>query len=276
MKEYIEKKAAEIKELEQEKKDKIAKASQLPAEGTVIVYQGVAIRIDENARKNLKESADRSIGETRKDYEGKIEAKNQECLNHIAAEKKKLHQAIAEVEPIPTNEQLIISEQLVKQYHNMANTEKFFADMQFHIENETVKALPYYFASKELFPDDPQIDVVLRTLVPAIAEKEKELLEIEEMERVYKSFYINFQLNNTVVDNMQSIRLKHELADIEQRMKEYEQQKAAEINAPRIAEIIHALNQPGLTTIESIALKRELTELGGITQLNQSLSYVGK
>lgn len=276
MKEYIEKVAADIKALEQEKKDKIAKASQLPAEGTVIVYQGVAIRIDENARKNLKESADRSIGEIRKESEEKIEAKNQECLNHIAAEKKKLRQEIVKIEPIPTAEQVIVTEQLVKQYHNMVNSEKFFADMQFHIENETVKALPYYFASKELFPDDPQIDLVLRTLVPAIAKKENEIMEIEEMERVYKSFYINFQLNNTVVDNMQSIRLKHELADIEQQMKEYEQKKAAEINAPKIAEIIHALNQPGLTTLESIRLKGELAGLGGMAQLNQSLSYVGK
>lgn len=275
MKEYIEKVAADIQNLHTKVQEEIKSIREEASKDWVMIY-GTMVKVSQSQKETFCAIAQDKANKKMAEFKEKLEARNQECLDHIADERKKLHQAIVNAEPIPTSEQVIVTEQLVKQYHNMVNSTKFFADMQFHIENETAKALPYYFASKEMFPDDPQVDAVLRTLVPAIAEKETELLEIDEMERIYKAFYINFQLSNTVVDNMQSIRLKRELADIEEQMKAYEQKKAAIYNQPRINQIIHTLNQPGLTLIESIALKRELTELGGMSQLNQSLSYVGK
>lgn len=275
MKEYIEKKAAEIQDLHTEYQKEIKNIRDSYNKKWVAIYGEVTkANASQKAAFDLIEQDE--INKCKQDFLNNLEAKNQECLNHIAAERKKLHQGIVNAEPIPTSEQVIVTEQLVKQYHNMVNSEKFFADMQFHIENETAKALPYYFASKEMFPDDLQVDVVLRTLVPAIAEMENKLLEIDEMERIYKVFYINFQLSNTVTDNMQSIRLKRELEDVKQRMKEYEQKKAAIYNQPRISQIIDTLNRPGLSNIEVIALKQELAGLGGMAQLNQSVRYAGR
>lgn len=275
MKEYIEKVAAEIQDLHTEYQKDIKKIREDMVKEWVAIY-GEVTKANASQKAAFDMIEQDKINKRKQDFLNNLEAKNQECLNHIAAERKKLHQGIVNAEPIPTSEQVIVTEQLVKQYHNMVNSEKFFADMQFHIENETAKALPYYFASKEMFPDDLQVDAVLRTLVPAIAEMENKLLEIDEMERIYKVFYINFQLSNTVTDNMQSIRLKHELADVEQRMKEYEQKKAAIYNQPRISQIIDTLNRPGLSNIEVIALKQELAGLGGMAQLNQSVRYAGR
>lgn len=275
MKEYIEKVAAEIQDIHTEYQKDIKKIREDMVKEWDAIY-GEVTKANASQKAAFDMIEQDKINKRKQDFLNNLEAKNQECLNHIAAERKKLHQGIVNAEPIPTSKQVIVTEQLVKQYHNMVNSEKFFADMQFHIENETAKALPYYFASKEMFPDDLQVDAVLRTLVPAIAEKENRLLEIDEMERIYKVFYINFQLSNTVTDNMQSIRLKHELADLEQRMKKYEQKKAAIYNQPRISQIIDTLNRPGLSNIEVIALKQELAGLGGMAQLNQSVRYAGK
>lgn len=275
LKENIESVMNSIQEKHHTLEENIAKVKKQESKDWVELY-GMMVKVSASQKEIISAMAQDGVNELMADFEKTLKKKIQEGNNYIADEKKRINQEIVAAEPVPTREQAIMEEQIVKQYHNLLNPQKFFEDMQFHVANETVKAIPYYLAAKELFPDDSQVNVVLRILVPEVEKKEEDLLETEEIERIFKSFCINFKLTNTVVDGMQSIRLKQELADLQERMKEYERQKAVAYNQPRIDQIVHSLNQPGLSTLEIISLKQELAGLGGMAQLDQSIAYVDK
>ncbi len=46
-------------------------------------------------------------------------------------------------------------------------------DLNFHMENETVKAMSYVLAFKELFPDDPKNEEYFLKMNPQLADKQE-------------------------------------------------------------------------------------------------------
>lgn len=271
MKQYVEEMINKINSLEFEKQkeiERIKTTSELPT----ISFVGVDVPLSNEQKKSMEQIFAEAINQIIRETDEAIELLNQTILNHFEQERKTINQDMTALEPVPTDEQEKITGQIVREYHNLQNESKFFSDLQFHIENETVKALPYYFACKELFPEAASNHEILKKIVPAIVEKEAALKELEEVERIYKSFYINHKLQtNPEMQTLDKIRLKQELADVENGMKAYE----VSPNQPRITEIIARLNTPGVPITEAISLKQELALLGGMNQLSQKLlTYV--
>lgn len=162
------------------------------------------------------------------EYREAVEKKIQETTDTIAAVKKAAIQDVTAAEPVPTDVQLRMAEQIKKEYSSGNNAlsldrvKQFEADMNFHVDNETVKAYPYYLAAKDLFPDDGSNADVLNAaytkLFPAIAEKKAVLDGIEECERWFRATVIMHKLdaisNPTETDQLEIIRMKDELADL--------------------------------------------------------------
>ena len=100
---------------------------------------------------------------------------------------------------------------------------QFEADMNYHVENETVKAYPFYLAAKDLFPDNGGnadiLNAAYMKLFPAITEKQSVLDEIGECERFFRAAIITHKLDtitaiNSEADQLEVIRLKEELASL--------------------------------------------------------------
>lgn len=119
--------------------------------------------------------------------------------------------------------------QIKKEYRNGNNAlsldrvKQFEADMNYHVENETVKAYPFYLAAKDLFPDNGGNAEILNAayikLFPAIAEKRSVLDGVGECERFFRAAIITHKLDtitaiNSEADQLEVIRLKEELASL--------------------------------------------------------------
>lgn len=163
------------------------------------------------------------------EYKEAVEKAIQEAANTIAAEKKSAIQDLTAAEPVPTDVQLRMAEQIKKEYSSGNNAlsldrvKQFEADMNYHVENETVKAYPFYLAAKDLFPDNGGNADILNAayikLFPAIAEKRSVLDGIGECERFFRAAIITHKLDtitaiNSEADQLEVIRLKEELASL--------------------------------------------------------------
>lgn len=157
------------------------------------------------------------------EYKEAVEKAIQEATDTIAAVKKSAIQDLTAAEPIPTDVQLRMAEQIKKEYSSGNNAlsldrvKQFEADMNYHVENETVKAYPFYLAAKDLFPDNG--GNAYMKLFPAIAEKQSVLDEIGDCERFFRATIITHKLDtitaiNSEADQLEVIRLKEELASL--------------------------------------------------------------
>lgn len=161
-------------------------------------------------------------------YQEAVEKAVQEALDFVATVKKTAIQELTAAEPVPTDVQLRMVEQIKKEYSSgskalpVDKVKQFEADMNFHVENETVKAYPFYLAAKDLFPDDGNntsiLDSIYGKLFPAIADKQAVVDGIEECERWFRAAVIIHKLdtisNPTEADQLEIIRLKLELNDL--------------------------------------------------------------
>lgn len=90
------------------------------------------------------------VNQMNAEYRAEVEKLIQEATEFIATVKKKAVQDLTAAEPLPTDVQLRMAEQIKKEYTTNGNAiavdraVKFQDDMNFHVENETVKAYPYY------------------------------------------------------------------------------------------------------------------------------------
>lgn len=163
------------------------------------------------------------------EYREAVEKAIQEAADTIATVKKAAIQDLAAAEPVPTDVQLRMAEQIKKEYGSgskalsVDRVKQFEADMNFHVENETVKAYPFYLAAKDLFPDDGNnasiFDSIYGKLFPAIAEKQAVLDGINECERFFKAAVITHKLDTiaavtTEADQFEVIRMKQELSEL--------------------------------------------------------------
>lgn len=161
-------------------------------------------------------------------YQEAVEKAVQEALDFVATVKKTAIQELTAAEPVPTDVQLRMAEQIKREYSSGGNVlsvdrvKKFETDMNFHVENETVKAYPYYLAAKDLFSEDGNsgdiLNAVYNKLFPAIADKQAVVDGIEECEHWFRAAIIIHKLdtisNPTEADQLEIIRLKQELNDL--------------------------------------------------------------
>lgn len=169
----------------------------------------------------MREAANQLLAAYREDVEKLV----QEATDTIAAEKKVIIQALTAAEPVPTDVQLRMAEQIKKEYGSNGNAlsldrvKQFESDMNYHVDNETVKGYPYYLVAVELFPGNAEIlDEVYAKLFPAIPEKKAALADVEECERFFKTAVIIHKFdtisNPTEADQLEMIRMKQELAEL--------------------------------------------------------------
>lgn len=163
------------------------------------------------------------------EYKEVTEKAVQEATDFLATVKKTAIQDLTAAEPVPTDVQLRMAEQIKKEYSNGNNAlsldrvKQFEADMNYHVENETVKAFPFYLAAKDLFPNNGSnadiLNAAYMKLFPAITEKQAVLAEVEECERFFRAAIITHKLDtitaiNSEADQLEVIRLKEELASL--------------------------------------------------------------
>lgn len=162
------------------------------------------------------------------EYKEAVEKMVQEAFDFVATVKKAAIQDLTAAEPFPTDVQLRMVEQIKKEYSSGNNAlsldrvKQFESDMNYHVENETVKAYPFYLAAKDLFPDDGSnadiLNSVYLKLFPAIAEKQAVVDGIEDCERYFKAAVICYKFDTvrepTEADQLEMIRMKQELNDL--------------------------------------------------------------
>lgn len=125
------------------------------------------------------------------DYREALEKQIQETENTITIIKKAAIQDFAAAEPVPTDLQLRMVEQIKKEYSAdkggllLTQVKKFEDEMNYHVDNETVKGYPYYLAAKDLFPDDANnveiLNGIYMKLFPVLAEKKPLLMALKNV-----------------------------------------------------------------------------------------------
>lgn len=162
------------------------------------------------------------------EYRESVEKMILEAEDTLKTIKKTAIQDLTAAEPVPTDVQLRMAEQIKKEYSSGNNAlsldrvKQFETDMNYHVDNETVKAYPFYLAAKDLFPDDGNNADILNTiynkLFPEIAEKQAVIDGIEECERFFRAAIITHKFdtisNPTEADQLEMIRMKLELNEL--------------------------------------------------------------
>lgn len=145
-----------------------------------------------------------------------------EAEDTLAAEKKKAIQEYAAAEPVPTDEQLRRVDQLRSEYTvgGIFTMTKFKDEMDFHVENETVYAYPYYLLARgqltDSLDDQERLNRIYNTLFPQITEKAAALKSVEEWIKVFRTQVIlfRFSFEGDTMGQLDKIRLKLELQDM--------------------------------------------------------------
>lgn len=227
LKKYLENTINEIRTLYVATQEKIAEVQKQSNSEWTKIYN-IPVRMTAEQQANMATLGRDAVNQMNAEYHSEVEKLIQEATEFVGVVKKKAIQDLIAAEPVPTDVQLRMAEQIKKEYTINGNAiavdraVKFQDDMNFHVENETVKAYPYYLAAKEIFPDDTGnselLDSVYLKIFPELAERKAALNEIEECERFFKTSVIIHKFDTitdpTEVDQLEMIRLKQELADL--------------------------------------------------------------
>lgn len=208
----------------QEKIQEIQKAANIEYDW----YGSTPVRLDSNGIAAKKQRGRDAANEKMQEYRKKAEKLIQEATDHIANVKKAAIQDLTAAEPVPTDVQLRMAEQIKKEYSTDGNVlsldrvKQFESDMNYHVENETVKAYPYYLAAKDIFGDTGSNAEILNTvynkLFPDIAAKQAVVDGINELEAFFKTAVICHKFDTiqvaTEADQLEMIRMKEELQQL--------------------------------------------------------------
>jgi len=227
LKRYLETTMNDIRTLYLVTQEKIAEVKKQSNSEWTKIYN-TPVRMTPEQQASMAELGRDVVNQMNAEYRAEVEKLIQEATEFIATVKKKAVQDLTAAEPLPTDVQLRMAEQIKKEYTTSGNAiavdraVKFQDDMNFHVENETVKAYPYYLVAKEVFPDDANnrelLDSVYLKIFPEFAERKAALKEIEECERFFKASVIIHKFdtitNPTEVDQLEMIRMKRELNEL--------------------------------------------------------------
>lgn len=146
----------------------------------------------------------------------------------IGEQLKKAAQEYYAAEPIPTEDDLkrvsIIKDQYLK---GNAVQPKFFEDMEYHVENQTVKAYPFYLVATEIVSDTDfstrnYLNEALTRIFPELTEKAAALAELTEAQNIVRAAFLKNRMEyDKDYTSIESISMKQEL---------YRMGRIAEIN----------------------------------------------
>ena len=190
------------------------------------IYQ---IHLSDEQQRQRAEQA-RNIGnQLMEEYRDAEKKAVEEVETFLAELKKEAVQELTAAEPVPTENQLTMIDMIRREYTvpegaalDMVKARKFEQELNFHVDNETVKAFPYWCVAKEIFPETESSAAILNDMYdrifPDVAEKRKQLEMIEHHERWFKAAVIGHKMDTmtreTEVDNLEIIRMKSELFDL--------------------------------------------------------------
>lgn len=188
----------------------------------------IPVHMTPEQQERMKELGRDAANKAMQEYREAAEKLIQEATDHIANVKKAAIQDLTAAEPVPTDIQLRMAEQIKKEYSTDGNVlsldrvKQFERDMNYHAENETVKAYPYYMAAKDIFGDSGSnaeiLNAVYNKLFPDIAAKQAVVDGINELEAFFKTAVICHKFDTiqvaTEADQLEMIRMKEELQQL--------------------------------------------------------------
>lgn len=222
LKNYLEGVIDDIRTLYVKTQETIQDIQKQSNSGWTKVYS-IPVHMTPEQQERMEEIGRDAANKAMQEYREAAEKLIQEATDHIAYVKKAAIQDLTAAEPVPTDVQLRMAEQIKKEYSKDGNAlspdraHQFEADMNYHVENETVKAYPYYLAATDIFGSAgaERLDDIYNRLFPEIAEKQAVVDGINEVEVFFKTAMICHKFDTmqtaTEADQLEMIRLKNEL-----------------------------------------------------------------
>ena len=225
LKKYLNGVIDDIRTLYVKTQEQIQKVQETAKSGYSHFYN-MPVRLTAEQAETQKQIARDVANKIMAEYKETLEKFIRDAEDTIASVKKAAIQDFVAAEPVPTELQLRMVDQIKKEYSadrgglSLVQVKKFESALNYHTDNETIKAYPYYLAAKDLFPDDANNTEILAGIYmkqfPTLAEKKAVIDGIEECERFFKTAVICHKMdtiaNATEVDQLEVIRMKQELA----------------------------------------------------------------
>mgnify|MGYP007007441569 CR=1 FL=1 len=187
-----------------------------------VLYGGIQVHLSPEQIEVNKANGREIVGKLLEERDAEVQKIVQETEETLAIEKKRAIQVYAAAEPVPTDEDFRRVEQLKEEYSisgDMVNVGKLTADMDFHVENETVYAFAYYLLAKRTIQKTPESERILQEtytkIFPQIQVKADELKAVEDAIKVFRSQVILYKFAaNENVSFEESVRMKVELQSL--------------------------------------------------------------
>lgn len=152
------------------------------------------------------------------EYTKKSEPMLEELMQKLSDSEKEAKQQYYAAEPVATVEQRLVASDIVKAYredkNNVLSKEKSFMEtLEEHIENQTVKALPYVFALKEL---EPEIDTepYLIRISSDMSEAKNYLQNVEAAKTQFKLYQLRQEAKKLNLTNVERISIKRQFYEL--------------------------------------------------------------
>lgn len=218
---YIDSKLSRIRQTKKKYDEAIEKVNKSYA-SEYAFYGGIQVHLSPEQVEVNKANGREIVGKLLEERDAEVQKIVQEAEETLSAEKKKAIQEYVASEPVPTDEDFRRVEQLKDEYSNGENTvnvAKLTADMNFHVENETVYAFAYYLLAKKSMQKTPDAERVLQEtyirLFPQIQVKAAELKAVEDAIKVFKSQVILYKFAaNENISFEESVNMKCELQSL--------------------------------------------------------------
>ncbi len=222
----VQAKLDEIRNVHSKYSEAIAKV-QAEASKEWIEKYGMPMHISPEAVERNKENAREFVGELMKEYKDTIQRLVDEGEATLSGEKRIAIQEYAAAEHVPTQDDLNRMEVLKREYNTKGifDENKFMFDCDFHMENQTVFAYPYYLMALERVKEkgDEAAQKALNDkyvqLYPELGSKAAALDTVEAQIRAFRIGVINFRFDTEEVLKThegweESVRLKGQLLEL--------------------------------------------------------------
>lgn len=218
---YIDTQLSKIRQTKKKYDEAIEKVNKSYA-SEYALYGGIQVHLSPEQVEVNKANGREIVGKLLEERDAEVQKIIQETEEALAAEKKKAIQAYTAAEPVPTDEDFRRVEQLKDEYsigENSVNVGTLTADMNFHVENETVYAFAYYLLAKKSMQKTPETEKMLQEtyirLFPQIQVKADELKNVEDAIKVFRSQVILYKFaTNENISFAESVSMKCELQSL--------------------------------------------------------------
>lgn len=213
IKQYTEKTLEKVLELEEEKNEKITDLKSMVGKKQYVL-QG-QIRVESTI---TEEDVQKQIEEVNTEYSKKVEPVLEELMQMISDSEKEAKQEYYGAEPVATAEQRMIATDIVKDYkedkNNGLNKDKLFMEaLEDHVENQTVKALPYILSYKDLVPE-ADIEPYLIRIAPDMVAAKEYMQDVESANALFRMYQLRQEAKKPGLTNIDRISIKRQFYEL--------------------------------------------------------------